>query len=57
MALAMGAISTPALSQNTLAQRISKAPDGVVHVQFAGRPGTCGDGRDVIGFRKALFAE
>ena len=50
-------ISAPALAQNTLAQRISNAPDGVVHVQFAGRPGTCGDGRDVIGFRKALFAE
>lgn len=58
MAVAIvGAISTPALSQNTLAQRISKVPDGVVRVQFTGRPGTCGDGRDVIGFRKALFAE
>jgi hypothetical protein len=58
MALAIvGTISTPALAQNTLVTRISKAPDGVVHVQFAGRPGTCGDGRDVIGFRKALFAE
>jgi PBS lyase HEAT-like repeat-containing protein len=53
----VAAISAPALAQNTLAQRIGKAPDGVVHVQFAGRPGTCGDGRDVIGFRKALFAE
>lgn len=57
MAVAIvGAISTAALAQNTLAERIGKAPDGVVHVQFAGRPGTCGDGRDVIGFRKALFA-
>jgi hypothetical protein len=57
MALAIGGIATPALAQNPIEQRISKAPDGVVHVQFAGRPGTCGDGRDVIGFRKALFAE
>jgi hypothetical protein len=57
MALATGAISASALAQNTLVERISKAPDGVVHVQFAGRPGTCGDGRDVIGFRKALLAE
>jgi HEAT repeat protein len=40
-----------------LAQRIASAPDGVVHVQFASRSGTCGDGRDLIGFRKALFAE
>jgi hypothetical protein len=51
------AISTPALAQNTLAQRVGSAPDGVVHVQFSARPGTCGDGRDLIGFRKALFAE
>jgi HEAT repeat protein len=51
------AVSTPTLAQTTLAQRVSRAPDGVVHVQFAARPGTCGDGRDLIGFRKALFAE
>ncbi|MDP9201575.1 MAG: hypothetical protein M3P26_06540 [Gemmatimonadota bacterium] len=56
-ATTVAAVSTPALAQNTLAQRVSRAPDGVVHVQFGGRPGTCGDGRDLIGFRKALFAE
>ena len=50
-------ISTPAFAQNTLAQRVANAPDGVVRVQFAGRPGTCGDGRDLIGYRNALFAE
>jgi hypothetical protein len=57
VAMAFAAISTPVLAQNTLAQRIARAPDGVVHVQFASRPGTCGDGGDVIGFRKALFAK
>jgi hypothetical protein len=51
------AASTPALAQTTIAQRVSRAPDGVVHVQFAARPATCGDGKDLIGFRKALFAE
>jgi len=56
-ATAVSAISTPTLAQNTLAQRVSRVPDGVVHLQFAGRPGTCGDGRDLIGFRKAIFAE
>lgn len=45
------------LAQTPLAQRINGAPDGVVHLQFAGRPGTCGNGRDVIGYRRALFAE
>jgi len=57
LATTVAAISTPVLAQNSLAHRISTAPDGVVHVQFAARPGTCGDGRDLIGFRKALFAE
>ena len=45
--------SAPAQS---LAQRVSAAPDGVVRLQFASRPGTCGDGRDMIGYRKAIFA-
>ena len=44
-AATLAAASTPALAQNTLAQRVSRAPDGVVHVQFAARPATCGDGR------------
>ena len=56
-AATFAALSAPALAQNSLAQRVSRAPDGVVHLQFAARPGTCGDGRDLIGFRKALFAE
>ena len=51
------ATATSALAQTTLAQRVSNAPDGVAHVQFAARPGTCGDGKDMVGYRKALFAE
>ena len=57
LATTIAATPIPALAQSTLAQRVSRASDGVVHVQFAARPGTCGDGRDLIGFRKALFAE
>ncbi|HUQ99996.1 MAG TPA: HEAT repeat domain-containing protein [Gemmatimonadaceae bacterium] len=49
----VGATATAAAQ--TLAQRISNAPDGIVRVQFAPRPGTCGNGRDVIAFRKAMF--
>ena len=56
-AASFAALAAPTLAQNNLAQRVSRAPDGVVHVQFAARPGTCGDGRDLIGYRKALFAE
>ncbi|HWL40074.1 MAG TPA: HEAT repeat domain-containing protein [Gemmatimonadaceae bacterium] len=40
----------------TIAQRVARAPDGEVRLQFAPRPGTCGDGRDVIGYGKAIFA-
>ena len=50
-------VSDPVSAQNNLAQRISRSPDGVVHLQFAGRPGTCGDGKDMIGYRRALFME
>jgi hypothetical protein len=57
VALVYAATSTRTLAQNTLAQRIARAPDGVAHVQFIGRPLVCGDGRDLIGYRKALFAE
>jgi hypothetical protein len=46
-----------AVGQNTLAERGGRAADGVVHVQFAARAGTCGDGKDLIGYRRALFAE
>jgi len=49
--------SAPELSAQTLAQRMAKAPDGVARVQFASRPGTCGNGRDMVGYRKALFAD
>jgi HEAT repeat protein len=57
IAFAVVALSSPILAQNTLAQRIASAPDGVVHVRFTSRAGTCGDGKDLIGYRKALFAE
>jgi len=51
------AISSTSFAQTTLAQRVSSVPDGVVRVQFAGRSGTCGDGKDMIGYRNALFMD
>jgi hypothetical protein len=44
------------LDAQTIAQRVARSPDGVVRLQFTPRPGTCGDGRDLIGYKKALFA-
>lgn len=52
--LAVGAATRS--EAQTIAQRVSGAPDGVVRVQFAARPGVCGDGRDVVGYKKAIFA-
>src|SRR5215210_2629522 len=52
----LAAAAVPAAAQNTIAQRVARAPDGVVHMQFAGHDGVCGDGRDVIGYKKAFFA-
>lgn len=55
--LAIAAGPDAAWAQAGLASRVSRAADGVVRVQFASRQGTCGDGRDAIGFHKAFFAE
>ncbi|MGH7677741.1 MAG: HEAT repeat domain-containing protein [Gemmatimonadaceae bacterium] len=34
---------------------MARAPDGAVFIEVASRPGACGDGREIVGFRKALF--
>jgi HEAT repeat protein len=40
----------------SLASRVAQAPDGVVRIEVDARPGTCGNGRDLIGYRNAVFA-
>ena len=40
----------------TLASRVNAAPDGVVRLQVQSRPGVCGDGRELVGYRSAIFA-
>lgn len=52
-AMLVAARETPA---QTIATRVAQAPDGVVRMQFDSRPGTCGDGRDVVGYGDVLFA-
>jgi HEAT repeat protein len=44
------------LGAQSLASRVAQAPDGVVRMQVDSRTGVCGDGRDVVGYRNALFA-
>src|SRR5688572_67175 len=55
-ALCVSVTASAAQSQASIAQRVERAPDGVVRLQFDGHSGVCGDGRDVIGYRKAIFA-
>jgi hypothetical protein len=50
-------VTDAAGAQASLAGRIAQAPDGVVRMQYDARPGACGDGHNVIGFRHALFAD
>lgn len=46
----------PGVGAQTLATRVEQAPDGIVLMEVRSRPGVCGDGRDVVGYRNALFA-
>ena len=50
------AFSVSSLQAQSLASRVANAPDGIVRIQTESRIGTCGDGRDVIGYRNAIFA-
>jgi HEAT repeat protein len=43
-------------AQGSLESRLAQAPDGVVRMQYEARAGACGDGRDVVAFRRAMFA-
>jgi hypothetical protein len=49
------AFVTP-LQAQSLASRIAQAPDGVVRMEVESRIGVCGDGRDVVGYKSAIFA-
>jgi HEAT repeat protein len=49
--------SSQSFAQGSIAQRVAKAPDGVVRMEYASRPGTCGDGGQAVGYRKAYFLE
>ena len=56
-AIAAALLGSSLNAQTSLAARVAQAPDGVVRMTYASRSGTCGDGRDLIGYRKALFSD
>ncbi|HET7189114.1 MAG TPA: HEAT repeat domain-containing protein [Gemmatimonadaceae bacterium] len=55
--IAATSFAAPLAAQGTLAARIAQAADGEVRMQYDARTGVCGDGRGVVGFRRALFAD
>ena len=55
LALILLAIASSTNAQ-TLASRVNAAPDGVVRMIVPSRPGVCGDGQELVGYRNALFA-
>ena len=46
-----------ALNAQSLTSRVAAAPDGVVRMQVDSRVGVCGNGRDLVGFKNAIFAD
>ena len=56
-AVLFGTASTRTAAQTSIAQRVTRAPDGIVRVQYASRAGACGNGRDMIGLGQAFFTE
>lgn len=57
---ALVAIALPpigAAAQPALAARIAEVPNGVVRMQYDARPGVCGDGGDLVGFRHSLTSD
>ena len=52
--LILCAASFDAAAQGTIASRVAQAPNGVVRLQYDGRAGVCGNGRDMVGYRKRI---
>jgi HEAT repeat protein len=55
LSLATVAVFAPVATAQSLASRVDRAPDGVVRMQIRSRPGVCGDGAEMIGYRDAIF--
>jgi HEAT repeat protein len=50
------AIAGDSLAQETIASHVARVRGGEVRMQYTARPGTCGDGRDMITYGRAMFA-
>ena len=57
LSVVLAFVAASGVDAQTLASRIARAPDGEVRMEVPSRLGTCGDGRDIIGYRNALFGQ
>lgn len=53
--LILALLTVSPVGAQSLASRVNAAPDGVVRMQVASRPGVCGDGKDLVGYGQVLF--
>jgi len=53
----LGAATLEAQDSSAIARRVAQLRDGEVRMQYASRPGVCGDGRNVVAFGDAYFTE
>jgi HEAT repeat protein len=51
-----GLAAHPLAAQQSIASRVAAIRDGTVRMTFESRAGACGDGRDMVAYRKAMFA-
>ncbi len=52
----LAAATTRAAAQGSLAARAGAVRDGVVRMEYAARPGVCGDGHDMVSIGHAYFS-
>lgn len=53
--LLLGLTAEAGTAQSSIASRVAGAPDGVVRMEYESRYGVCGDGRELVGYRNAVF--
>ena len=56
LSAALACTDAASLGAQSLASQVARAPDGMVRMQLDSRPGVCGNGRDLVGYRNAIFA-
>jgi HEAT repeat protein len=56
MSAGMSAGTPLPLHAQSIESRVRLAPDGIVRMEVESRVGVCGDGKDVIAYRNAMFA-